>query len=400
MFKELYDVRSKWDKLGLELKINAPDLDAITKKCHGDPADCFKELLSMWLKRDCPKPTRTTLASALNSPTVGYEYLTKRIMPEYVSHSIHSNNVTLDSSNSCQSHLQLQVVTAKREEFRCPCGKCDLISYLDKGCPKSASHSYPYLPLDHLSDDDKEDLIQKLSDDTANIIKHFADLLMNTCVSLKTRQITVAQLTNAALSLGAYESQSNPSPLLEGDEAKLRGSTNLDDAFIVLRKHVSFYNYEVLGHIIEHLGAPEDKENLASFCSKFEEFCQRKLFEVSPRAFSSSSDQSGRSFVILVTKNMFGKLSEVKNVQRRVASILGLKSSTLRLKKIDISSVILVVSIPMKISNNIFPLEQDTINELKECGYTLIIPSTPGSTACQSPDVQFQQLRSVSLIKL
>lgn len=398
MFKELYDVRSEWVNFGLELKIRDPDLKAIKEKCNGDPGECLRELLSVWLKQNDPKPTCAKLASALKSPTVGYAYLSEKVMPEYVSHSTHSKTVTLDPSDSCQSHLQLQVGTARSEDFRCPCGKCDLISYLDKGCPKSNSHSYPYLPLDHLSDDDKEDLIQKLSDDTANIIKDFADLFMNTCVSLKAKQITIAQLTNAALSLGAHKSQSNPLPLLEPDEANLRGSTNLDDAFNVLRKHVSFFNYEILGHVIEYLGEPEDKKNFDRFCSKFKEFCQRKLFEVSPRAFSPSGDQLQRPFVILGTKDMFEKLIDVKDAQRRVASILGLRSSTLQLKQIDISSVILVFSIPEKISDTVFPLERDTINELKGSGYTPFYSSTLGSTAYQPLDVQFQLLRSVSLI--
>ena len=396
VFRELYDVRSKWHSFGLELKVKHSDLEAIKEKYRGDPAECFKALLSMWLRED-PKPTHATLASALNSPTVGYgKKIVSICLPESVSQGAHSRCETLDSNNSCQSHLQLQVVTGKSEEFRCPCGKCDLISYLDEGCPKSNSHSYPYLPLDHLSDDDKEDLIQKLSNDTADIIKHFADLLLNTCESMKTRQITIAKLANVALSVGAYESERNPLPLLKQDEEELMRSTSIDEAFTVLRRHVSFFNYEILGYVIEKLGDVEDQTNFASFCSKFKEFCQRKLFEVSPRAFSPSGDCLRRSFVILGTKDLFEKLIDVKNAQRKVATILGLRSSTLQLRRIDISSVILVFSIPMMISD-IFPLERDTIKKLKESGYIIIIPPKPGNTAYQTTDIQCQLLRSVSL---
>lgn len=63
------------------------------------------------------------------------------------------------------------------EQFRCPCKECDLLSYVVKGCLITSSGSYPYLPLNKLSEADKQDLIQQLDDDAANSINQFASLL-------------------------------------------------------------------------------------------------------------------------------------------------------------------------------------------------------------------------------
>ena len=418
MFKAVYDARSKWHNIGLELKINPSDLDAYKVNHKDDPEECFKDVLSNWLKQVDPRPTWAALASALSSPTVGHGQLSEVVkrkqltMPQMdasAGASASASVVNPVSTDSPPSPLALEVQHQRSatsiEQFKCPCGKCDLLSYLDDQCPKitSTDHdSYPYLPLNNLSDDDREDLIQKLSDDIAEIIQCFADLLSDTSESIATRDISVEKLVNVAFNLGAYKSSRNTLPLLVDDEKELKEAKSIDSVFTILQKHMSFFNYEILGHIVRKLGDEKDNKNLETFCGQFKDFCKRKVFEVPPSVFCPSGHQSKnrrKLFVLLITQDLYSTLADVKAAQRKVASLLGLRSSTVQLKRIDIGSVILVFSIPIMISHEVFPLNSATYEKLKSIGYTLIVPDTPASTVStenQPSSIQHQISGSVS----
>ena len=170
------------------------------------------------------------------------------------------------------------------EVFRCPCGECSLESYLEDGCPKSNSSSFPYLDVSNLNEDDKEDLTHQLSQDTSEMITSFAKLLDEICVSLAERAVSMQRVIMRSLSLGAYESQTIQKPLLNEDETELKSAKTVDEVFILLRPHMSFFNFELLKHITDCriLCSDSDREHMAEYISKFDVFCKRKVFEVPP----------------------------------------------------------------------------------------------------------------------
>ncbi len=63
---KLWDVRVEWFRLGVELEIAVPDLDAIKVKHREDPNNCFTDMLSVWLKNS-DAPTWTAILSALRT---------------------------------------------------------------------------------------------------------------------------------------------------------------------------------------------------------------------------------------------------------------------------------------------------------------------------------------------
>ena len=68
--EQLWDVRSRWFSLGLQLQFNYGDLEAI-KKDKRECSECFTELLNKWLKVSNPAPTWKSMINALNSRSVG-----------------------------------------------------------------------------------------------------------------------------------------------------------------------------------------------------------------------------------------------------------------------------------------------------------------------------------------
>ena len=73
-----WDSRAQWYNIGLELEIDPGTLDVIEGN-NKDINNCFRAMLTTWLKMDEPKPTLGALAEALQSPTVGFEHLAKQI---------------------------------------------------------------------------------------------------------------------------------------------------------------------------------------------------------------------------------------------------------------------------------------------------------------------------------
>ena len=65
--------------------MNPSDLEAIRMKYRDDPDECFRELLSKWLKQGDPKPTWASLAIALKSQTVKFEQLSKDVQKNHLS---------------------------------------------------------------------------------------------------------------------------------------------------------------------------------------------------------------------------------------------------------------------------------------------------------------------------
>ena len=74
-----WDSRDEWYNIGLELSIDPGTLDVI-KRDNTKTNDCFRAMLTTWLKMVQPKPTLAALAEALQSPTVGFGHLAEKVL--------------------------------------------------------------------------------------------------------------------------------------------------------------------------------------------------------------------------------------------------------------------------------------------------------------------------------
>ena len=74
----VWDARSKWYNLGLGLDITPATLDSIEVANQQNPDRCFRAMLTKWL-REHQRPTWSTLAEALRSPSVELTHLAEEI---------------------------------------------------------------------------------------------------------------------------------------------------------------------------------------------------------------------------------------------------------------------------------------------------------------------------------
>ena len=214
-----------------------------------------------------------------------------------------------------------------------------------------------------------------LSEATETLITRFATLITNTRTDLEKRDdITVQKLAHVALDLPA--TVGGGEPLLTDHEKELYKAKSKDEVMTILRKNISFFNFELLKYIIENLDLPV--ERLKEYEDEFATFCNRRVFEVPHGVFTKTSpkkkDKRYYFVVITDTFNMSSKVKKIKKVERKIAKILKLNSSTLQLYQIDEGSIILVYSIPMFVAKHLFPLNLVMLSGLKAEGLTIFYP--------------------------
>jgi hypothetical protein len=75
----IWEARTQWYNLGLELDITPDSLDSIELANPQKPDRCFRAMLTKWL-REHQRPTWSELAEALRSPSVGLSHLAQEIL--------------------------------------------------------------------------------------------------------------------------------------------------------------------------------------------------------------------------------------------------------------------------------------------------------------------------------
>ena len=344
----LHDVRSKWENIGIEL-LNKNDTDAI-KRQHSslNPVDCLTDMLSIYLKSDYP--SWEAIIAALRAKAVGEAGLAQDLEQRYV--------MSVQTTTK-QTTVELSTINDETSQQN-----------------QEKIVDFPYLDVSNLSPQDRQDLIQKLSRDYTNILKRFAKLEGHIRNSLIGQNIPAEGVANCALNLALFKSDDVPRPLLAGELESFEKAKSIDAIFILLKKHalISYFNYGILKHIIETHGTEDDKCKLKEYEEEFEKFCLRKVYEVPP-VISKCTSPTRKAFKVLITRDMRTTLTDVAAAERKIADILGLYHSVLTLHEIIPGSLILTLSVPALIVNELFPLEESQLMELKANGFALIFLS-------------------------
>ena len=81
---EIWEARSDWLDIGIELGLKVADLDAIKENNHGNVEKCFSKMLIQWLRRTNPPPTWSAMVEALKQPAVGFKHLADQVESKFL----------------------------------------------------------------------------------------------------------------------------------------------------------------------------------------------------------------------------------------------------------------------------------------------------------------------------
>ena len=138
--------------------------------------------------------------------------------------------------------------------------------------------------------------------------------------------------------------------------------------FSVLYSHSSrFFHYEVVERIAKKFGSKEDRQLMEEYVSKFNQFCERSVFEVPPNIFHDSDPRPGEKvFSIKFTPEEHASLGDIANVRQKLANILGIDILALQLCSITDGCVCLRFLISAQVAEEIFPLSQSVRSALDD----------------------------------
>ena len=102
----VWDARTKWSNLGLELGIKIADLEVIENNCKSDIDSCFKNMLLMWLRMVDPLPTWEGLVSALGKSSVGRKDIAENIRKKY---NVFNDSISSEASNTAGQYILLHI---------------------------------------------------------------------------------------------------------------------------------------------------------------------------------------------------------------------------------------------------------------------------------------------------
>ena len=260
--------------------------------------------------------------------------------------------------------------------FICPyCGKCTIEQFFsEKGClNKKQGQLFPHLDVSSLNENEKASLEEKLLSDVRKMFTRFADFTVFTRDSIDNREVPLDKVIDTVLSLEASKEGIGSMVLEEQDQEKIQAAPSVAKVFTILRRYISFFNYEVIEHLIRHHGSTEDKKRLEEYLDAFKAFCQRNIFEVPPDVFSNSPCPPGKVFALKCTdQSRVTTLESAQQVKQRVAEIFSLNPLALQLCMLKKGCVELHFLIPTIVANHILPVSSPHCSALSKIGLKVL----------------------------
>ena len=257
--------------------------------------------------------------------------------------------------------------------FGCGCGKCTFFSFIERGCPTpiSSASSFPYLDLSGLSHDQQQELSGRLRFESREIMFRFQELVSGTIESLIGRNVSPKKLVTHVMTLGAFDPviKKPQMPVLRHRLQELKAADTIYEVFLVLNDYFSFFNYQLIEHIIKSLGTEEDKAGLQRYREDFDQYAKRRVFECLPEFGPISDADHADVFVKVDSQYDNYKVVEIEWFRNKLSEILHVSSQgILRLCRVDEGCVQLMFQVPAFVQQEIFPLSNEQEKALLAVG--------------------------------
>ena len=236
--------------------------------------------------------------------------------------------------------------------------------------PVKSKFTFPCLSLKQLSEEDKERLRQRLYAESEDMMYKFQDLFTSTTNSLSSRKVPVRELAHNLGCLGHLKPtfKNSREPPLSENLRELKRTETIDDAMSVINMYCSFFNYRILEHIINKLGAEQDRVNLARYKEDFARYGERHIFECPAVVGEMSEEGQANMFVTLDDSFDNCNVNHLYAFVSNLEKVLRMDNVSLRLCRIAPGSLKLIFQLPLSVQREIFPLSCDQESALAELG--------------------------------
>ena len=408
MLNELHPVRASWYKIGLQLDIPHATLDCF-KQNYSDQTDLMCEMLKHWLDTAVdPSPSWEAVVTALRSPIVNKKIIAELLelkycpqiqqvkeepsnptkveksegqatqlkdqsRPTHASSAPASENLATSAARHSSSTSPPPSDGSQKPPFGCGCGKCTFFSFIERGCPTSipSASSFPYLNLSGITHEQQQELRGRLRFESREIMMRFQELVSATIKSLVRQNVQLDELVSHVMTLGAFDPvfKEPQLPLFQYCFKELKTADTIPKIFLVLKDYFSFFNYDIIEHIIKVLGAEEDKANLQSYKSTFNRYAKRRIYECGPHFGPVSDTDHTDVFVKVDSRYDNYTVEEIKGLCNKLSETLCVSSEgALRLCRVEKGCLQLTFQVPSFVQQKTFPLSRNQEGTLKAEG--------------------------------
>ena len=268
--------------------------------------------------------------------------------------------------------------TSEKPPFGCGCGKCTFFSFLERGCPKPihTASSFPYLDLSGLTHEQQQELRGRLCFESQEIMMQFQKLVSATILSFERQQIPLHKLRSHVMTLGAFTPvhEGPQKPALDNHFKDLQAANTASEIFWVLRDNISFFNYQILEHIIIVVGTEEDNVNLQRYKEQFEQYAKRRMYECMPQFGPACETGYADVFVKVDSQYEMYTVTEVERLRKQLSKIFHISSQgVLRLCRVEKGCFRLTFQVPLFVQQAVFPLSSKQERELAEKGVIRLV---------------------------
>ena len=280
-----------------------------------------------------------------------------------------SENPTVQNDNTSTPPSE----GSQKPPFGCGCGKCTFLSFLERHCPTPipSVSSFPYLNLSGLNDQQLQELQGKLQFESQEIMIQFQELVSATIKSLTRRNVSPKKLLCHVMTLGAFGPvfKEPQVPVFCHCFKELKAANAIYDIFLVLNDYFTFFDYQLIEHIIKTLGTKEDKAKLRRYKKNFNQYAKRKIFESLPEFGPVSDADHADVFVKLDSQYDNYKVAQIERFRQKLSEILCVSSQgILRLCRVDKGCLQLMFQVPIFVQQEIFPLSGEQEESLAAIG--------------------------------
>ena len=183
-----------------------------------------------------------------------------------------------------------------------------------------------------------------------------------TIKSLIRQNVPLDELVSHVMTLGAFDPvfKEPQVPLFQYCFKELKTADTIPKIFLVLKDYFSFFNYDIIEHIIKVLGTEEDKVNLQSYKSTFNRYAKRRICECGPHFGPVSDTDHADVFVKVDSRYDNYTVEEIKGFCNKLSETLRvLSEGALRLCRIEKGCFQLTFQVPSFVQQRTFPLSRD-----------------------------------------
>ena len=232
----------------------------------------------------------------------------------------------------------------------------------------NSQSNLPYLDTSALDEDEKEDLVGRLLDESMTMMTKFQTFVSDTYDSLKER-VTADDLRMNLRTLHAWKPVSQNAPeiaLTDYLREAQKLSSSVTQICEGIMDYVSFLNFDIIEHLINRMGTDKDKINLQNYKKELNVYCKRRVYECPPNL--GPSGKHGNRHVVAKVDEMLKDytLQQLLLFRSRLSKILHIDRHALRVVTVHDGCMRVTFEIPELVANKAFPLSEKQEEALEQ----------------------------------